>query len=704
MGDNPPMVPIPPTSSDSAAGDDGRVRWRDGLLGRTVLLGILPMTALLAALIAYGTASRYGSLRSAAEDALRSAASEIAYEVDLGGHDAVELARVIAGGQRDGMFGMRRLTIEVLEGLLEDHPDILAAYVGYESDADGKDAESLRLGLDPASMDGEGRFLPYWFRDPTRGGAIALKPLVDMESSLYYGGVKRNFASTRRAEAMVTEPYYYDGDLIVEQTWPIVVDGAFVGVAGIDRSLAGLREDALRLAEDAQGDVFIVSGRGRFVATSLPGDEAGGDTPLQTREVAETRFGQTMAPMLEATTTAQLDVAPSPIDGEPCYWAWQTTATGEWTVIVARPVRAITGPIVADTIGRVAAASAALVVLVALLIRLAAGFARRIQAASSAACRIASGDLAGEVAGGGSRDEAGLLLRSLGRMQSGLQSIVGRIKHAAVSLHTASTEVAAASRQQEDASKEFESSSAEVAAAVHQISRTGDNLVATVEEVRAMTDEAAGLASEGRDSLGGMHESMRTLENATTSIADKLAAINDKAAGINSIVVTITKVADQTNLLSVNAAIEAEKAGEHGRGFLVVAREIRRLADQAANATLDIERMVAEMQSAVSAGVMEMDRFAEQVRAGVEQVDGIGTGMGRIIEHVSSTAERFCTIDEGVREQSAGARQIDAAMVRLRERAEQSAEGVREFADAAQSLQKALASLRSVIDEFKTGP
>ena len=105
---------------------------------------------------------------------------------------------------------------------------------------------------------------------------------------------------------------------------------------------------------------------------------------------------------------------------------------------------------------------------------------------------------------------------------------------------------------------------------------------------------------------------------------------------------TITKVADQTNLLSINAAIEAEKAGEYGLGFLVVAREIRRLADMTAVATLNIQRMVKEMQYSVSAGVMEMDKFSEQVRKVVGEVGHIGGQLGQIITgaqglHKSST-------------------------------------------------------------------
>src|SRR5262249_60013641 len=122
-------------------------------------------------------------------------------------------------------------------------------------------------------------------------------------------------------------------------------------------------------------------------------------------------------------------------------------------------------------------------------------------------------------------------------------------------------------------------------------------------EVNHVSEETANLAGSGQASIGRMESTMRQIMEASSSITSKLAVLSEKTTNINSVVTTITKVADQTNLLSLNAAIEAEKAGEYGRGFAVVAREIRRLADQTAVATLDIEHMVKEMQAAVSAGV-----------------------------------------------------------------------------------------------------
>ena len=176
-----------------------------------------------------------------------------------------------------------------------------------------------------------------------------------------------------------------------------------------------------------------------------------------------------------------------------------------------------------------------------------------------------------------------------------------------------------------------------------------------------------------------METNMRGLDQATGSIGEKLAVINEKATNITGIVTTITKVADQTNLLSVNAAIEAEKAGEYGVGFLVVAREIRRLADQTANATLDIEQMVQQMQSAVSAGVMEMDRFTDQVRRAVKDVGLISQQMAQIIERVNTNTASFERVNESMQSQSQGADQMSEAMGQLTTSARQTTESLKEY-------------------------
>jgi methyl-accepting chemotaxis protein WspA len=275
-----------------------------------------------------------------------------------------------------------------------------------------------------------------------------------------------------------------------------------------------------------------------------------------------------------------------------------------------------------------------------------------------------------------------------------VRSLVARLQRSSVALMSTATQIAATSKEQQATVNGYSASTTEIAAAVKQISATSQELQSTLEQVSGVAANAASLAENGRAGLDEMDGTMRQLSGATNSISSKLAVIREKANDINLVVTTITKVADQTNLLSVNAAIEAEKAGEYGLGFLVVAREIRRLADQSAVATLDIEQMVRHMQAAVSAGVMEMDKFTEQVRHGVEAVGTINLQLGQIIEQVQELNGRIESVNEGMRSQSQGASQISDAMTQLTDGARQTAASLKEFNSATESLRDVVSGLR----------
>jgi methyl-accepting chemotaxis protein WspA len=177
--------------------------------------------------------------------------------------------------------------------------------------------------------------------------------------------------------------------------------------------------------------------------------------------------------------------------------------------------------------------------------------------------------------------------------------------------------------------------------------------------------------------------------------------MNKKASNINNVVLTITKVADQTSILSLNAAIEAEKAGEYGAGFAVVAREIRRLANQTAVATLEIEQIVKDMQSAVSVGVMEMDKFNNSVNNSVDQVNRISNQIGTVINQVQSLPPQFYQVSASMEEQSQGATQISEAMMQLTDASEQTVYALRETNSALEQLEEAAQSLREEIEHFQ---
>ncbi|MBC7818759.1 MAG: methyl-accepting chemotaxis protein [Planctomycetaceae bacterium] len=299
-----------------------------------------------------------------------------------------------------------------------------------------------------------------------------------------------------------------------------------------------------------------------------------------------------------------------------------------------------------------------------------------------------------------SMDEIGQLGHCINTVIQRVHDLVAEIKGATLQLLATTTQLAATSKEQEATLANFGASSSQIAAAVKEISATGQELSGTMGDVMGGASRASELASAGRAGLTGMESTMYDLTEATKSISNKLGAIHEKANDINVVVTTITKVADQTNLLSINAAIEAEKAGEYGRGFLVVAREIRRLADQTAVATLEIDQMVRQMQSAVSSGVMEMDKFNEDVRGGVRKVGEINNQMGQIIEGVQSVSERFVPVNEGMKNQSLGARQINDAMVQLTSGAAQTQSSIREFNQATENLRVSVDRLKHAVVRF----
>jgi methyl-accepting chemotaxis protein WspA len=298
-------------------------------------------------------------------------------------------------------------------------------------------------------------------------------------------------------------------------------------------------------------------------------------------------------------------------------------------------------------------------------------------------------------------DELGQLAQSINGMIGKIQSIVTKIREAILQLLSVAAEIAATARDQEQTVQNLSASTTEVAASVREISATSKDLAGTMNEVNQSASHAADLATRGRENTTKMAAEMKQLVESTTSVSTKLGLIREKADSINAVVTTITKVADQTNLLSINAAIEAEKAGEYGRGFLVVAREIRRLADQTAVATLDIETMVRQMQDAVSAGVMQMDKFADEVRSGVAQVTKINQMTWEIITEVQNLSGRFGLVTEGMKNQAIGAQQINDAMAQIAAGASRSAQSVQEFERATAHLRASAEGLKEEIGQFK---
>jgi methyl-accepting chemotaxis protein WspA len=297
-------------------------------------------------------------------------------------------------------------------------------------------------------------------------------------------------------------------------------------------------------------------------------------------------------------------------------------------------------------------------------------------------------------------DEFGTLATGFNRMTDELAGLVGQVQESGIQVNASVSEIAATAREQQATASEIATTTTEIGATSREISTTSKKLVGTMNDVAAVAEQSAVLAGQGQNGLTHMEETMRRVMDAAGSINAKLAVLSDKAGNISQVVTTITKVADQTNLLSLNAAIEAEKAGEYGRGFAVVATEIRRLADQTAVATYDIEQMVKEIQSAVAAGVMGMDKFSEEVRRGMQEVQQVGGQLSQVIQQVQALAPRVEFVSDGMQAQASGAEQITQALTQLSEAAQQTVDSLRQSGQAIDELKRVAIGLRGGVSRF----
>ncbi|MBI5685467.1 MAG: methyl-accepting chemotaxis protein [Verrucomicrobia bacterium] len=299
------------------------------------------------------------------------------------------------------------------------------------------------------------------------------------------------------------------------------------------------------------------------------------------------------------------------------------------------------------------------------------------------------------------KDELGVLGEGLNNAVEHLSQLVGHVQKAGIQVNSSTTELAATLKEQQTTANEVAATTSEISATAHEISATTKELGKTMNEVARVAETTTQLAGGGQTGLTQLEAIMRHVTEATTTIATKLAILSEKTTNINSVVTTINKVADQTNLLSLNAAIEAEKAGEFGHGFAVVATEIRRLADQTAVATHDIEQMVKEMQSAVSSGVMGVDKFKEEVRRATEEVGRVTAQLAQIIQQVQTLTPRFDAVNEGMQTQTTAAGQISDALGQLGDTVKQSAEAFRQNTEVIEQLAGASRGLQQAVASFK---
>jgi methyl-accepting chemotaxis protein WspA len=325
---------------------------------------------------------------------------------------------------------------------------------------------------------------------------------------------------------------------------------------------------------------------------------------------------------------------------------------------------------------------------------------RPVSVAAATAKRVAAGDLTVPVAVVGSGEPRNLL-ESMHAACGNLVDLLQRLREASIALASTAQIIRNSSAEQSDLARRFGTAGTDVAATVRELTANQQELNRSVQKVAGDARDASTAAAEGRMALLSLAQAIDALAQGAQNISAHLSAIQERAERIDTVVASVAKVANQTNLLSVNAAMEAERAGEAGAGFRAVAREIHRLSTQTADATLAIEAIVAEMRAAVSTGVTDMAHYGSTVRQGVSTVTTIGTQLGHVIGGVERLSAEVELVARGMQAQALGVSQVGDSIRSLSDGASRTAASVEKFNSASAELESQARGIARDVESFR---
>jgi len=312
---------------------------------------------------------------------------------------------------------------------------------------------------------------------------------------------------------------------------------------------------------------------------------------------------------------------------------------------------------------------------------------------------IAGGDLALAIAT--RPEDRDSLLAEMTRMRDALHGTVARIQAAAGHLGEAAASLAAAAQQVADSSSQQGDAASSMAASIEQMTASIEHVAANARSAHALAGDARNLSIDGSRRVQETIAGINTIAESVTGATQVVRSLGEQSEKISGIVRVIQEIADQTNLLALNAAIEAARAGEQGRGFAVVADEVRKLAEKTTTATQEIAVMIGGIQHGTSTAVDQMHDGTSRVAAGMTVAAETGDSMKQIESGASEVLTAVDEISTALHEQSAASNQISQSVERIAQMTEENSAAVAQLSRAAISLEQLASSLKNDVGAFR---
>lgn len=314
---------------------------------------------------------------------------------------------------------------------------------------------------------------------------------------------------------------------------------------------------------------------------------------------------------------------------------------------------------------------------------------------------IAKGDLSAKDVKIKSKDEIGQLGNALNEMLVNLNEMVSQVGSAASQIASSAQQLSATSEEMAAGAEEQTSQTSQVATSVEEMSATVQEVAKNAKNASDSSGEAGKTAGEGGEIVGQTVGEMEKIAKSVSDLQGVIQGLNKNSEKIGDIVGVIDDVADQTNLLALNAAIEAARAGEQGRGFAVVADEVRKLAERTTSSTKEIADMVKSIQGDTSQAVSSMEEAGKEVKEGVEVAGKSGDALKKIVEMSQGVNQIVQQIATAAEQQAAASEEISSNVESIASVSKQSASGAQQTSSAAQELSSLTDNLQSLVNQFK---
>jgi methyl-accepting chemotaxis protein len=337
------------------------------------------------------------------------------------------------------------------------------------------------------------------------------------------------------------------------------------------------------------------------------------------------------------------------------------------------------------------------VIMAVLLNRLIANPLREI---SGAAARVAAGDLTAPVPVDQRADEVGILAQTFRGMVENLRQVTREMREGVTVLAAAASEILGATTQVASGAAETATAVSETTTTVEEVKQTAEVSNQKAKYVSESAKKTAQVSQDGRKSVEDAINGMKHIQGEMGSIVASIVRLSEQNRAIGEIIATVSDLAEQSNLLAVNAAIEAAKAGEQGKGFAVVAQEVKSLAEQSKHAAAQVRAILNDIQRAMSTAVMATEQGSKAVEAGVKQSEEAGQAIRMLTESIAESAQAATQIAASSQQQLVGMDQVVGAMESIKQASAQNVAGTRQIETAAQNLHSLGQTLKQLVEQY----